>query len=206
MHHSIDRSLVRMTTLAVLAVLAVAFAAGPILGSEGVATLGSPPPEEDLDPALVTPADPMDGMLDYAACMREHGIDMPDPQAGGGSFVMEFEGPADADIDPGAITSIEDIMGSDFVAADEACSYHLGAMDSDHDPALDAELMEQMLAHAECMRENGIDMDDPDVSGGAIAVVMDIDSFSDEYMAAEEACRDVSPFGESGLVLTEVGE
>ena len=51
-----------------------------------------------------------DALLDYARCMRDHGIDMPDPEFsgdGGGSFVRIGEG-----VDPN---------DPDFRAADEAC-------------------------------------------------------------------------------------
>lgn len=184
--------------------LALALSASPVLGSDGVATLGSPPPDEGDTGAAAVPTDPMDGMLDYAACMREQGIDMPDPQTNGGGFALEFEGPADGDIAQDGTAGVEDIMGSDFIAADEACSHHLGAMASSLDPALEAELMEQMLAHVECMREHGIKMDDPDISGGAVAFMMESDPFSDEYRAADEACRDVLPFGEE-MGFSEIG-
>ena len=67
--------------------------------------------------------DPMDAMLDYAACMREHGVDMPDPRAGGGGLVMEFEGPATDSDEPdsfgGDIGDIPDQAGKMMPIASE---------------------------------------------------------------------------------------
>lgn len=193
---------------ALLAILA-AFAASPALATDGVATLGSPPPDEEQGVAAVAPVDPMEAMLDYAACMREHGIDMPDPNMNGGGFVIEIEATGSG---AGGGGSIEDMLGAEFVAAERACSDLLGAMTSEHDPKLEAEIMEAMLAHAECMREQGIDMPDPNMSGGVMVMDMNdldgtdgADFFSDEYVAAEEACRDVLPFGAEGLGFTDLG-
>jgi hypothetical protein len=42
----------------------------------------------------------LDQALKFSQCMREHGIDLPDPQARGGGIVMMKKGPGDAEIDP----------------------------------------------------------------------------------------------------------
>lgn len=184
---------------ALLAIL-TAFAASPVLAADGVATLGSPPPDDEQSAAAVAPVDPMEAMLDYAACMREHGIDMPDPNMNGGGSVIEIEATSSG-ADAGG--SIEDMLGGEFMAAERACSDLLGAMTSEHDPKLEAEIMEALLAHTECMREHGIDVSDPNMSGGVIVMEANdlegTDFLSDEYVAAEQACRDVLPFGDEGL-------
>jgi hypothetical protein len=51
-------------------------------------------------------------LLQFARCMREHGIDMPDPQPGGGMIFNEEEGDGGPKIDPD---------DEDFQAAQEAC-------------------------------------------------------------------------------------
>ena len=187
---------------AMLAVLA-AFSAAPALAADGVATLGSPPPEEGAGSAPTPPQDPMDGLLDFAACMREHGVEMPDPQMSGDGVLMVFEATSSVDIDdpPGIMT-----MDEDFMAAEEACREHLGTMGPAGDPVLDAEVMEGMLAYADCMRQHGIEMPDPQMvdggfmigSPGSGADSQDIDPFSEGFQAAEEACRDVMPFEDLG--------
>ena len=197
---------------AALALMLVALAAGTALGSDGVATLGSPPPEEDRGAGTSAVEDPMDGVLDYAACMRDHGIEMPDPRFVDGRLVMDVEAPADA----GGEGSREDVLGSQFISANEACSHNLGVMDSTRDPAQEASIMEQLMAHARCMRDQGIDMPDPVMSGGAISIGgsigpdgttdLDYDPFSEAYRSAEQACRDVLPVGEVGGGPAAIGD
>jgi hypothetical protein len=196
-------------TAAVLLAAVTAFAASPVFATDGVATLGSPPPQSEQAGEVTPPADPMDALLDYAACMREHGIDMPDPQITGGGFVMEFQVAADGEPSMG---TPEDLFGEEFMVAEEACSGLLGAMTSEQDPAAEAEIMEAMLAHADCMRKHGIDVPDPSFSEGMIVMggpefdgaADTIDFFSDEYVAAEEACRDVLPFGDDGFGFADL--
>ena len=207
------RTSIRSRAAAALLLAAIsALAASPVFATDGVATLGSPPPDDEQATGVVPPVDPMDAMLDYAACMRDHGMDMPDPQGDpGGGFVIEIEATGDGDVSMG---SLGDMLGEEFMAAEESCSGLLGAMTSERDPEAEAEIMEAMLAHAECMREHGIDMPDPVMSDGVVAmglvevdgtVGMDTDFFSDEYVAAEEACRDALPFAEDGVGFTGLG-
>ena len=58
--------------------------------------------------------------LAFAQCMRDHGVDMPDPQfgggPGGGGMTIAIGGP-DSDIDPGS---------AEFQAAQEACGSAFG--------------------------------------------------------------------------------
>ena len=64
----------------------------------------------------LTPED-QDKMLAFTECMREHGVDMPDPQFGeGGGFIRV--GPGDGANGDGPAFDPND---SDFQAAQEAC-------------------------------------------------------------------------------------
>jgi hypothetical protein len=89
--------------------------------------------------------------LDFAKCMREHGVDMPDPQPGGG-LVLAQRGDE------------EDRATMD--RAQKACQKH---MEKVRPPEIsdeqEAEFREQALKFARCMREQGIDMPDPTFSG-----------------------------------------
>lgn len=142
--------------------------------------------------------DPEQAMYAFADCMREEGIDMPDPvirrsdsASGGGGFngavdeVAPGEGPT---FDPNS---------EDFQAAQEVCQHHLEgleAMEPGNAPELTPEEEEAFLAFTECMRTHGIDMPDPGV-GGAILINPGsgedpgFDPSSGEFQAAEEACR-----------------
>ena len=67
-------------------------------------------------------AEMRDNALAFAKCMREHGIDMPDPEFGDGGrgFTMSVGGPGDGS---GPSFDFED---ADFQAAQEACEGELG--------------------------------------------------------------------------------
>jgi hypothetical protein len=94
-----------------------------------------------------------DAALEYAQCMREHGIDMPDPEfeGDGGGMTMMLPDGADRD---------------EVEAAEEECRPIMEevAPDADQiDPEQQAEMQDQLLEVAQCMREKGHDMPDPEV-------------------------------------------
>jgi hypothetical protein len=122
-------------------------------------------------------------MLDFARCMREHGVDMPDPKPGQGD-VLRFEAPA-------AATPVPE--GNKFVEAEKACRHF---MDKAGPPQLSPEdqkqMQDAMLAFARCMREHGVEMPDPQPGGGGIVarVGEGADPRSAEFQAAEKDCKD----------------
>jgi hypothetical protein len=104
--------------------------------------------------------DPQEAMLEYTECMRDHGIDMPDPQFSedGGSFAV-VGGPGSED--EGADDFNPD--SPEYQAAEAECGPILedAVGQIEVDPEQEAEMREQMLEFAACMREHGIDMPDP---------------------------------------------
>ncbi len=148
----------------------------------GIATLGGdstattdeqagPAEEQDLE----------EQALEFAECMRDNGVDMPDPQVEGGR--MLFGGGAGGEVDP----EIQE-------QAMEACEDKRPDGGGNFSPEDQAEMQDRMLAMAECMRENGYDMPDPDFSGGGGGFVIGPESGLDlddpDFQAAMEACRD----------------
>jgi hypothetical protein len=127
-----------------------------------------------------------DAMLAHARCMRDHGIDVPDPQFDGGRVLQR--GP-DEGASPDKVSE-----------AEEACRKHLEEIEP---PELSEEQQQEMreaaLAHARCMREHGIeDFPDPTFGedGGAqirIDKGAGLDPEDPEFKAAENACRDELP-------------
>jgi len=107
-----------------------------------------------------------DAMLEFAECMREHGIDMPDPEFDEGGGAMRIgSGPGSAD--EGGPSQEE------FEAADEACSPIMEDVRPDIQltPEEQAELQDEMVAVAQCMRDKGWNMPDPEVGeGGEVRV------------------------------------
>jgi hypothetical protein len=65
------------------------------------------------------------------------------------------------------------------------------------DSVADVDSQEALLAYAACMRENGVDMDDPtfdaegNLSGGGFGPGSGLDRSSDEFQTAQEACGDL---------------
>ncbi len=118
-------------------------------------------------------------MLDFARCMRDHGVDMPDPKSGeGGTFRFEA---------PQAGTQAPD--DSKFMEADKACRHLMGdAGPPKLSPEDEKQMQDAMLAFARCMRERGVEIPDPQPGGGIVATVgQGTDPRSPEYQAAEKA-------------------
>lgn len=135
-------------------------------------------------------SDPEQAALDYVECMRDNGIDMPDPEPGGGIMVTQSAEEGEAG------EAGPDFEDEEWIAADEECQKYMeAAMGSmELDPEREAEMREQMLEYAQCMRDNGVDMPDPEFdSDGRVSMqIGDPDQPMDqeEFDAANEACAD----------------
>jgi hypothetical protein len=132
--------------------------------------------------AARTPSkDPQQAALDFARCMREHGIDMPDPEVDEQGRIrvrIGADGPGGgARPDPKKLE-----------AAQQACGSLMGGGDGDRQ--LDPAERDAMVAFAECMREHGIDMPDP--TGEGLMLRRDgkdgPDPGSEKFQEAEQAC------------------
>lgn len=109
----------------------------------------------------------------FAKCMREHGVDMPDPEINGeGIGISVPQG-----TDPQAVD-----------AATQACKQYMP--NGGEPPKLDPAQLEKNRAYAKCMRENGFpDFPDPDPESGGIALNGDqFDPRDPEFQAADKAC------------------
>ena len=133
--------------------------------------------------------DPEVAFQEYAACMREHGVEMPDPSIDGDGGVISIGG-----------------EGFDIEAMDEAaaaCDPILeGAFgEFELSPEEEAEIRDQELALAQCMRDNGVDWPDPTGdfgSGGAVIELGDEDP--ETVNAALDVCSK-EVFGSSGGLI-----
>jgi hypothetical protein len=177
------------TLLAILAVGTLAACGGGGGGDDdGVASLGTDetPADDgggddgDDEP---TAAEREDAMLEFTECMREHGVDMPDPDTGGGGgpVIMRREAGSAADEEA-------------FEEAQEECGSIMEDAFGDRpqrDPEEEAEMQDNALAYAQCMRDHGIDFPDPDFSEGGMAMRLGdgIDPEDPDFIEAEEACQ-----------------
>ena len=124
-----------------------------------------------------------DAALAYAKCMREHGVDMPDPKPGGGPTIVENAG---------------DTTPEDMREAEEDCAkYREQLAPPDLTEEQQQEFKDAALAHARCMREHGIDMPDPVFGADGEARVElgkgRVDPNDPEFAEAQKACEDEMP-------------
>src|SRR6266540_2083897 len=144
----------RLAAPALLALLALTAACGSSPSSSAqVASLGSSETTADSAAGTTAPANMEDAMLAFAQCMRDHGIDMPDPEFkddGGGFTVGLPEGKDNQDK-----TKLDE--------AQKGCQPILANAQGnvDIDPQKQAEMEQKLLEYAQCMRDHGIDMADP---------------------------------------------
>jgi hypothetical protein len=215
---------------AVAAVALVAAGCGGGAGAAGVATLSG-----HTSTTAVATADRtssannrqafQDAMLNYARCMRDHGVDMPDPTFdstgdGNGAFKVAV-GPAG----PG---NLKDSPA--FNAAHTACQPILDKVQQDMprpSPEEQAKMRDDALAMARCMRAHGIDMPDPtfDANGGVSIQIkkpatgststagastagggVTVNPTDDpKFKAAMEACAPKGKGGQAGFTTSAAG-
>jgi hypothetical protein len=133
--------------------------------------------------------------LEFAECMREHGVEVEDPQPGqGGVVIGKVEKKA------GAGSSSRSLSDPATDKAMEACGEIMEDAAPELSPEEEEEHKEQALAFAQCMRENGVDMPDPQF-GSDGKMTMRIggpgthgpDPESPVFEQAQEACQDEAP-------------
>jgi hypothetical protein len=126
--------------------------------------------------------------LRNAECLRQHGVDVPDPNPG-----------------QGLLMDNRDVNPEEFERAQRACEKKLGKPPA---PELSEEeqreFRDAMLNFARCMRAHGVDMDDPTFgSNGEVKIQVSGrgDPESDPaFKAAEAECRKYQrdPLGKEG--------
>jgi hypothetical protein len=179
----------RLTTL--LAVVAIVLSACG--GSDdGVASLDDTTADDvTAQDDQVQGVDDEQALLAFAACMRDNGIEnFPDPRLN-----------ADGSVDFGASSGdpFGDVDNETAEAAVNACIGELEGLafapgGSDFDLN---EIQDALVEFAACMRDNGIDFDDPDLSdfafgdGGVSNPFGDLDLTDPDVVAAIEQCQDV---------------
>lgn len=132
--------------------------------------------------------------LEFAQCMREHGVEVQDPQPGQGGVVI---GKVEKKEGGG---SGKELSAPATDEAMEACGEIMEDAAPELSPEEEEEHKEQALAFAQCMREHGVDMPDPQFGsdgkmtmriGGPNSSGPDPDS--PVFEQAQEACQDEAP-------------
>ncbi|KAA1428767.1 hypothetical protein [Nocardioides antri] len=139
------------------------------------------------EPGAGDPAqDPDAAALAWAKCMRENGVDIPDPKP-----ADDGKG-GDVGLAPGLGGPMPGVDAEAFAAAKEACAEHAEGMGGVDGGGFTEEDKQRMVDFARCMREHGVDMPDPDFDGGDGEMGVEIDPNDSDFEAAQEACREFS--------------
>jgi hypothetical protein len=163
----------RRQTFAVLAVVPVLALGLTACGGGG---------KDPVAKAAASKSSDLDAMRKFTQCMRQNGVDMPDPTDDGGRIVMR------ASKMPGADSEAK------MKAADAKCRHFQPNGGKPIKPK--PEELAKMRAMAKCMREHGVDMPDPDPDGSLTikkgkGSTFDLDSPT--FKAADKACRQYAP-------------
>jgi hypothetical protein len=150
-------------------------------GGGGAATAGNGAPGDGPQSVIVMSGGNGADMLQYARCMRSHGVvDFPDPSSNGAILV-------------GGTVS----QSPQYPAADETCRKLLpnGGVPT---AAQQAQGIAQLLKFSVCMRAHGIsDYPDPTSNGIRIPIrkgmPSDLDPNNPRLQSAEKACQHLAP-------------
>jgi hypothetical protein len=165
--------LVAAGPLLVLA-LGVVGACGKATADGGIATAGG------AQPTAGASSSGTDGDLrKFTQCMRDNGVDMPDP---------------DPETDRPDFGAIAGVNRDAIQKAMQACRSLLP--NGGVRPTLDAAGQEQLRQFAQCMRDNGVDMPDPDPNAGGLGLRggnRQFDRNNPTFQKAMEACQSKLP-------------
>ena len=123
--------------------------------------------------------------LEFSRCMRENGVpDFPDPEIEDGRIRMQIGGPdGGGEIDQEAMEQA--------MQACEDLAPRGGGNFSEEDRQ---EMQDAFLEYAQCMRDNGYDMPDPDFGEGEGGLFrMEGEPDDPAFKKAQEACEDKLP-------------
>ncbi len=121
----------------------------------------------------------------FAKCLREHGIEASTSGSGGPGVLVKGNARA------GGPQQME--------AAQKACARYQpnGGKAPKRSPAEQAQFADEALAFARCMRAHGIDVPNPEVSGGHVSIRIHggpgTGPESPKFQAAQKACQGLMP-------------
>ncbi len=192
-------------SLAAAAVDDASSGAGAVQGGDEIeasTTVGDSGAGEPVSPDESHDLTEEERLLEFARCMRDNGVDFPDP-------VVEADGTIAFGRRPGGGAGAQDVEGLQAIgrdpnlpAARAACNEIIeglalgpGAQNFDE---LRIELMDRLLEFAQCMRDHGVDVADPDPNafspgGGGGRPFGGLDLDDADVSAAFEVCQDALP-------------
>ncbi|MGZ8611980.1 MAG: hypothetical protein ACXWX0_06895 [Actinomycetota bacterium] len=181
-----------MKVAALVPALALALTACGGGGDGGVATLqdGAMGAQASASPSMSDE----EALQAFAECMRENGVeDFQDPQVDDDGRITFGIGRAAGE--DGGPPSGEDrgVMQDAMEACQDLLPQGLGGGPGGISAEDEAAFQDVMLEYAQCMRDHGVDMPDPDFSGGGgfIGMAEGADLDDPDFQAADEACRPI---------------
>jgi hypothetical protein len=154
-------------------------------GQSGAVAKGSP-----------SPAQREQAFLKFAQCMRSHGVNMADPTTDSNGN-LRMSRPTGIQFDNAADRAKLD-------TARKACDSNLKGIRQEFTPAQRAQLQDNLLKLAQCMRANGVNMPDPnfsqspDTGGGRQRFFGGINRQDPKVQAALNTCRTKVFGGQAG--------
>ncbi len=182
----------RLRTMAIVGFLLLAIAAcggddeGATTTSEGVASL-----QDQGDGGISTTAAPRlsfeEAALEFTACLRDAGIEVPDVQFGPNGQPL---------LDPGSLQGL-DVGSTEFQSAFAGCLpiiQNAGVLERELDPEQEALVQDRLQEFAQCMRDNGVpDFPDPDPSSSISFPLSAFADFqSEDFQSALEVCQRIT--------------
>jgi hypothetical protein len=132
----------------------------------------------------------LDQLVRWARCMRQHGVNVPDPVRG-----PAFGKPVPGRTPPPPSGPV--VSDPQFETARNACKQYLPNGDPMGSGPPSQSQIDQETRFAQCMRDHGIPLQDPTVQGSGTGGP-GIDPNSSQFQQAQKACAKYSETGGSG--------
>lgn len=156
------RPLARRRGAAAGAALALLLATGCSSGSDGgddgaATTGGGSAPTSSSGAASEATSEEQQALM-FSRCMRENGVpSFPDP-------VVASDGSISFGVGSDGLEGVDtDVLN----AANTACEQYSDGLGGSFDASNQSDLQDSLVAYAQCMRQNGYDLADPDFSAGS---------------------------------------
>ena len=178
----------------------------------GIASANGGSQRQSSTASTTASVDPHTQGVRFAQCMRQHGVNVQDPDSAGtsGSMVRKT-GSANANGGPAAQMNANGVTMNPndpkTKAAMNACRSLLP--NGGAPPSMNPQQVSQMREYAQCMRAHGVNMPDPDSSGivhqsGNDAGGLSLGPNDPTFKAAAKACQSKLPSG-GGLEISDGG-
>jgi len=178
-----------VVALCIGALGAVASACAPGSTGPGVASLPGHTTSANAA-ATAMPSEPQfdQDAVNFARCLRAHGIDEPDPAPRPGHSGLSFQIPPATPANHAALAACNHFVAKIFAAKQAGANREL------------AHWLPSLVRYAQCMRSHDIPMLDPGPQGqlnlGPVpGITSDFGRYSPQFRSADHACRHLLPAG-----------